>query len=617
MIVPAKMMRVRMIVFHSDCQKLLEALRGRGLFQFASFSDYPERWGYKGIPNSAPRDDLDGLYRDIEELISTLEAESRKGFLADMFPKPLKVEVSGLGVVEIKGKVEGLKKELDALEAEKTGLEGMRAEISAHNRAFELLEGFRSEVQKQDIPDDAVAFFGEIAFDELPPLMTGISENRLARHVFYRKTVRDDENRAIVLLFSAQADAETVNKVLARHSFQSMPIQLKGGDFDAMMADVKQSISGLEEKERAVKGKLEEKAERRLGDLRSYLARVKYEIDTVNVMNMVGRTKTTYLIGGWIKEADKAEFEKAVQEGADGHAQVFYFEPDVRKGDVPVALENPGFIKPFELLTRMFSPPNYGEIDPTPFLAIAFVLFFGLMFADMFDALLLFIVSLGFYFHFKESGDARNIGEIALICSVSAMGFGIIGGDFAGFSVWTKQMILEPANLLLFALFLGLVQIVLGYIIGAVNAIRERDMRELLGGKLGWLMIIAGIGLGYFVMWEYAALVAAGLALIFGFKGLKEALDLTRLLSNLLSYVRLLALNMAHVGLSATFAGIVGGLFSYGLAGQVSAGIIIIIAHVFLVIVSIFAVFAHALRLQYVEFFSKFYEGGGTVFNPF
>src|SRR5512143_1508221 len=123
MMVPAKMLRVRMIVFHSDCPSLLERLRGSGLFQFSNFSEYPERWGYKGIPNSEPDDGLEGLYKEIDDLIATLEAESRKGFLADMFPKPLKIEVSALGVGEIRSKVQGLRKELDSLEAEKGSLE--------------------------------------------------------------------------------------------------------------------------------------------------------------------------------------------------------------------------------------------------------------------------------------------------------------------------------------------------------------------------------------------------------------------------------------------------------------------------------------------------------------
>src|SRR5512143_797381 len=114
MMVPSRMLRVRMIVFHSDFQSLLESLRGSGLFQFSNFSDYPERWGYKGIPNSEPDEGLEALYKEIEDLIGTLEAESRKGFLADMFPKPLKIEVSALGVGEIRSRVEGLREELDS-----------------------------------------------------------------------------------------------------------------------------------------------------------------------------------------------------------------------------------------------------------------------------------------------------------------------------------------------------------------------------------------------------------------------------------------------------------------------------------------------------------------------
>ncbi len=617
MIVPAKILRVRMIVYHADCQGLLDSLRGQDLFQFADFSEYPEYWGYRGAPNRDQDGDLLGLYKEIDDLIGALEAEARKGFLEEMFPAPHLIRKSPLGIDEIREKVGRIKSEVADLEKRKESLEEMRAEVSTHAAALEMLKDFRKHIEESGGMAGTRAFFGEMSFDELPPLIAGMSENRLEKNLFYKKIRREEEKRAVVLILTDEAGRAPVERMLEHHSFQSIPLPGKEEGVGQLVVDVKGTISELEGKERDVRAEISRKAAADLSDLRSYLAKVKYGIDMFKVRNMIGKTEMTYLIGGWVKAKDKERFEKAVRKAADSRAEIFYYEPDSRKGDIPVALENPGFIKPFEMLTRMFSPPNYGEIDPTPFLAVAFVLFFGLMFADIFDAILLFVISLLFYRHFRESDEARNIGEIALICSVSAMGFGLIGGEFAGFSVWTKQAILEPENLLLFALFLGFLQIVLGYILGSINAIRERDLPELLGGKLGWLAIIAGIGLAYFVFWQWIGLSVAGLALVLGFKGAREALDLTRLLSNLLSYVRLLALNMAHVGLSATFASIVGGLFALGLAGQVSAGIIIIVAHVFLVVVSLFAVFAHALRLQYVEFFSKFYEGGGTIFNPF
>ncbi len=617
MIVPAKILRVRMVVFHADCQKLLDSLRGKDLFQFADFSENPENWGFRGAPNRDPDGDLRGLYDGIDDLIGSLEAEAKKGFLEEMFPAPHLIKTSPLSIEEIKAKVEVVKAEVGDLEKQKETLDRMRAEVSAHAAALDMLEGFRKHISESGAAGGERAFFGEISFDELPPLLSGMAENRLEKNIFYKKTRKEDEIRAVVLILVGGTDAELVERMLEHHSFQSIPLPGKGEGVDQLVVDVKGTIADLEAKENAVRAEMAKKAAAELNDLRAYLAKVKYEIDMKMVRNMIGKTEMTYLIGGWIKTKDKERFERTVREAADERAEIFYYQPDSRKGDIPVALENPGFIKPFEMLTRMFSPPNYGEIDPTPFLAVAFVLFFGLMFADIFDALLLFVISFFFYQHFKESEEARNIGEIAIICSFSALAFGLIGGEFAGFSVWTKQMILEPENLLLFALFLGVVQIVLGYVLGSVNAIREKDIPELLGGKVGWLAIIAGIGMAYFVFWEWIGLSAAGLALVLGFKGAREALDLTRLLSNVLSYVRLLALNMAHVGLSATFASIVGGLFALGLAGQLSAGIIILVAHIFLVVVSLFAVFAHALRLQYVEFFSKFYEGGGTIFNPF
>lgn len=616
MIVPAKMLKVRMIVYHEDSQRMLESLRKGKLFHFSDFASSAERWGFRGVPNQEEYEDLTVLYGGIEGLIDTLGGDSR-GFLGDIIPPRIGPEVDEYSLEDIRQEVAICRQEVGRLLSEKKSLEAAKAQMLSHSSAIEALEAFRGQIERHELPKRARLCFGEVPADELTPLLMSLKDQGLDSNVFYRNVKREDEKRVMLLVLADEAKAAMLDRILEKHSLQSIPLPEDGGGIRSLLDRVRGELSELAGKEKKVKDGLEASAATNLGNMRSYLARVKREIDLMRVRNMLGRTDTTLLVDGWIKEKDKARFEAIVKEAARGRAELFYSEPDVRMGDVPVALENPGFIKPFEMLTRMFSPPNYGEIDPTPFLAVAFVLFFGIMFADMFDALLLLAISWMFYNWFKGSEDARNTGEILIVCSLSALAFGIIGGDFAGFSLWTQNAILQPANLLVFALALGLVQIVLGFLLGAVNSIREKDMNELFGGKLGWLLIIAGVMLGYLLQWQYGLLSILGLALILALKGLREALDLTRLLSNVLSYVRLLALNMAHVGLSATFASITGGLFALGLVGVVSGGIIIVIAHVFLVVVSLFAVFAHALRLQYVEFFSKFYEGGGTVFNPF
>ena len=617
MIFPATMLRVRMMVFHADYQKLLDDIRGKGIFHFSNFSDSPERWKFKGIPNHADYLDLKDLFTEMQDLVTELESESKLGIVESVFPKHISIEISPKSLDDIRKDFVVLKSQIDGLEKRRTSLEKTRQSLLSHQQALALLEEFRKSIEKEKLPLKFGAYFGELNSDELPLMLLALEENNLDDHVYYKQIRRDEDKLAVVLILADEKNRPLIEKILRQHKFDSIALPEDGQDVLAVLGKVRNALSKIQDDEERVSKKLEDESREYLGKLRSYLAKVKYEIDMINVKNLLGRTEKTILVEGWIKEKDKAAFEKLVHGSAGERAAIFYFKPDMKKGDIPVALENPGFIKPFEMLTRMFSPPNYFEIDPTPFLAFAFVLFFGIMFADMLDALLLFGITLLFYKRFGTTGNAKDLGEILMICCASAMLFGIIGGEFGGFQLWAKHEILQPTNLLLFALFLGLVQITLGFIIGTVNAARAKDTQELIGGKIGWLLVMAGALAAFFIAWQYAGLSALGIFLILAFKGLREVLDLTRLLSNLLSYVRLLALNMAHVGLSATFAGILGALFSLGLVGQLSAGFLILVSHVFLVFVSLFAVFAHALRLQYVEFFSKFYEGGGTIFNPF
>ena len=617
MIFPAKMLRTRMIVFHADSQSLLDALRGKGLFHFSDFSDSPERWKFKGIPNQEEYGELKQLFKELEDTVSLLEADSKKDIVSELFPRVPDVNISEKSIDQIKNDFGLLKTEIDNLEQQKESLLKTRSKLSSHQQAIGLLEDFKKQIKGRKLPKSLNAFFGEVMADELPLILLALEENELDNYVCYKKIRKDEEKMAVLLILADKKDGVMMEKILERHDFDSIELPQDGDDVLSVLNKVKNSISRLDKEELQVSSEIKNKAAAYLGEMHSYMAKVKIEIDMINVKNLLGKTDKTMLIEGWIKEKDRESFEKTVNASTHGRVSIFYFKPDMKKGDIPVALENPGFIKPFEMLTRMFSPPNYNELDPTPFLAVAFVLFFGIMFADILDAMLLFSITFLFYKRFKHSDDAKNLAQILFVCCASALVFGLIGGEFAGFQIWAKHEILQPANLLLFALFLGLVQITVGYVIGAANSIRSRDMQELLGGKVGWLLVMAGALAGFFITWHYAAVSVLGIIMVFAFKGMREVLDLTRLLSNLLSYVRLLALNMAHVGLSATFAGIVGALFSLGITGKLSAAIIIFISHIFLVFVSLVAVFAHALRLQYVEFFSKFYEGGGTIFNPF
>lgn len=616
MILPEKMLRVRMVVFHRDENRLLERLRGKGIFHFSDFSDSHENWAFKGMPNVEDYSDLLSLYDKINELDKILESEVKKGFLEEMFPEVKEAKISEYTTEEINNRFSTIKSEIDELKDEEERLERIRKEILSHRKAIEVLKGFKGEIENFKLPKQTRAFFGHISIDEFLPLSTVLERNEIDGYLCYKEIRKGGKRGVVLLVLVDEKKGELLGRILEKHEFHNIPLPSKEKDVVEVLKKIGDALSKLERDEKKAKEELKRHANEHVKTIRSYLAKVKKEIDLAKVRDMFGKTERTFLVEGWIKEKDKKRFEQVIA-GLPNRPEVFYYKPDEKKSSIPVALDNPAFVRPFEMLTRMFSPPHYGEIDPTPFLAMAFTLFFGIMFADIFDALLLLVIATFFYFRFRYVKNTKSVGQILIICALSALFFGFLGGEFAGFEVFAKHEILQPTNLLLFALGLGVTQIVLGYAVGAANALRTNDIHEFLGGKLGWLLVIAGIALGYFVYWQFAGISALGILLVFVFKGLREVLDITRLLSNFFSYVRLLALNMAHVGLSATFASISGALFSLGMAGMASGALFILFAHVFIVVISLFAVFAHALRLQYVEFFSKFYEGGGTTFNPF
>jgi len=297
------------------------------------------------------------------------------------------------------------------------------------------------------------------------------------------------------------------------------------------------------------------------------------------------------------------------------------------RGEVPVLLRKRPLLAPFELLLGLVSPPRYGSIDPTPYLALFFPLFFGLIVGDVgFGALLLV---LGIVAQRKGWGgsDGRRAAHVAIACALSAIVFGVAFGEV--FGEFGEPLGLHPLLLdrrraflpfLGATLALGGVHVVLGMVLGIVDAAREGHAREAAARALRLAMLaIAIVGIaalaGKLPPWAgRAAAIALG-ALTLGaivVAGPLAPLELVLALGNILSYSRLMALGMAGVML-AEVANRVATMLHPTALGVALA----IVLHAANFALALLSPTVCALRLNYVEFFEKFYEEGGRPFRPF
>jgi V/A-type H+-transporting ATPase subunit I len=347
-----------------------------------------------------------------------------------------------------------------------------------------------------------------------------------------------------------------------------------------------------------------------------------------------GLSEYTFVIMGWIPKKDLAGTRQAVKD-AFGDRVVIRVLPVTEKDleNAPVFYDNPWWVKPFEFIMQLVAPPRYREIDPSPILAIFFPLFFGIMVGDIGYGLIILAFALVIRYRFRAIAFAKSLADILLISSVPTIFFGYLFGEFFG-DLGEEMGWIHPVHflgiswnrvdamipMLIFAIAIGVVHVFLGLFIGIRNALILRKKKHLLE-KTGMLLVITGIlvlvlTLAGFVpeiaIYPVVVIMIVGLPMILMGAGVFGTIEVMSTVGNILSYARLMAIGMASVIL-AMVANRLGGAFEIAIIGIIVA----VLLHTLNVVLAMFSPSIHSVRLHLVEFFSKFYEGGGTVYRPF
>jgi V/A-type H+/Na+-transporting ATPase subunit I len=340
------------------------------------------------------------------------------------------------------------------------------------------------------------------------------------------------------------------------------------------------------------------------------------------------QTERCFVVFGWVPSADVPSLQESL---AKRHGDsIIVEEREILKQDldeVPVVLRNPRYLQPFELLVRLLPLPRYTSIDPTPFVAIFFPLFFGMILGDSGYGSILLLAALAAILFARRHPQVRQAGEILLLAAIYSIIFGVLYGECFG-ELGVQRLGLHPGwidrrtsilPMIYFALAVGGVHVVLGLILGFVSALKGRRTKEAAFRLLSILVVIciAGIVASYFAPlaallrrpFIVAVLVITPVLLLTG--GFLAPFELVRYVGNVISYVRIMAVGLASVLLASVANRLAGE------AGSLWVGVTVaILLHAFNILLGVFAPTVHALRLHYVEFFSKFVESGGKNFKP-
>lgn len=339
-------------------------------------------------------------------------------------------------------------------------------------------------------------------------------------------------------------------------------------------------------------------------------------------------TKDAFLIRGWIPTEQLNDAISSLNKS--GRNKIFiHSEPAGDGNNVPVKLNNKQYSKPFEFFIDMYSMPKYKEIDPTFFIFLTFPIFFGFMLGDIGYGIVSFAL---FYFIRKKFPKASSLFNILLISSLTSILFGFVYGEFFGLEeLFGREIphLISRAHgiteMMYIAIAIGLIHLNWGLIAGFANLLKDHGLKHAIFEKGSWFVLEAGISLlvlSYMHIIPITSLIgwlffAVSLIMLYKGEGIKGLIELPSILTNTLSYLRLMAIGLSSVSIAVVVNEISEGFFHES-GFLIFAGIlIVVIGHVLNLVLGLFGSFLHSLRLHYVEFFSKFFEGGAEKYSPF
>jgi V/A-type H+-transporting ATPase subunit I len=356
--------------------------------------------------------------------------------------------------------------------------------------------------------------------------------------------------------------------------------------------------------------------------------------EEAGVFGKFGQTEYTFLIEGWVPKKYLKQTKEALNKTFGSKVIVIEVEVSPEKmDDAPTFYDNPAIVKPFEFLINVIGMPKYKEVDPSPLIAFFFPIFFGLMVGDIAYGAIILVFAIIMKKIYKTEIWLQHLMDIMIISSIPSMIFGFLFGEFFG-NLGEEMGWLHPVTLLgitwnrieaivpllILAIAIGVFHVLLGLSIGIINAIAKKSKKHAIekAGMIG-IIIAMLLVLGAVVdiipasfLPPVVVLIVIALAMIIYGGGFFGAFEIMSTAVNIISYARLMAIGMASVVL-ALVANKLGGMIDIAVVGFLIAALL----HIINIVLAMFSPFLQSMRLHFVEFHSKFYEGGGKMYKPF
>ncbi len=568
-------------------------------------------------------------------------------YFSKLFPKDTKKEIDESSIKEtLFVLVEQQASKYD-FSNDYENLANISGEIDSNKEEIANLETYRKELSKWlNIKESlgnlkafktAKFFLGTVAKKNFEPLKDKL---RNFEHT-YIEEISDESSQINIMLLTSNTEEKELKNELKTYSFTETNF-----NFDTSFTEEYEKTKSREEELKKANEKLKEKVEKLLKLIPKLLIQKEYLDNALmreTVVSNFKATDTVNVIEGYIPLDMEEEFKKIVNKNSNKSNYLEITEVDKDDEEVPILLKNSGITGLFASITQMYALPKYNEIDPTAILSIFYWIFFGMMVADFAYGLILFILSGLALMIGKFDENKRKFLKFFFALSFSTMIWGLLYGSAFGDLIKLPTQVLDSSkdfmSIFILSIIFGAIHLVIALGIKAYILIKNGHFMDVIYDVFLWyltltsliILLLAGrFGLSEFTKNIFIACAVIGMLgiVVFGARdaktlvgriggGLYSLYGITSYIGDFVSYLRLMALGLAGGFIASAINIIVKMLVSKGILGIILGIVVFTLGQSFNIFLSFLSSYVHTSRLTYVEFFSKFYEGGGKAFKKF
>jgi len=649
LLVAERMNRISVVILKEDMEPVVEEIARSGVLHLAKIEEIDE-WAenLRDVGVSTLSNEYGRRRRSINELIEEV-APDRGGGL----PGPGS-EAGLIDLAEVDREVERIEKRLQPLITSRRKTTEKMAELRSLSDQLETLAPAGLPVAGLMRPKLLATAIGRVDETEVQRL-----RGLLAVIPSVVLPYREAGKRVQIVCVVLRRDKAKLEGALKQVDFTEMRIP---EDLGEMSTEVRSSLVAdlgrLEQKLEDIKAELGGTGKEVLPDLDVLLYKVESAIMLLHIKEYCKLTESTCLFSGWVPKDETGELVAALEGRTAGRAIIEVTDAEKlttgKEGgvEIPVLFRQPPFLKPFEMLVSGYGTPSYRTIDPTLFVGITFLAMFGMMFGDIGHGLVLLTAGVALA---AKSARFREAGKLGIYCGAASMVFGLLYGSVFGLeglipALWVKPLE-NITDLFKAAIGFGIIVVSLGIVLNVINSVRTHAFWENFFDKSGPLVGVvywAGIGTvikylmtdgglphpavlyGLFLVPLVAFAVRAPLLKLMGkrrrvfsegvgtyiMESLVEIMEiLMGYLANTVSFIRVAAFGLAHAGLFiAVFS--LADVVRANPGGVVLSGAVLVLGNVLIIALEGLVVTIQALRLEYYEFFGKFFKGLGSKYEP-